>query len=100
MSRAKSGNAMNREERWRSQRGGKLETEKVVFNEPSDTTKTGKKPAAHAANQTEPDIIISQAQSQVPIHRGLVAQGIERLRPKEGAGGSSPSEAAKNSRYC
>ena len=29
------------------------------------------------------------------IHQsGLVAQGIERLRPKEGAGGSSPSEAA------
>jgi hypothetical protein len=26
---------------------------------------------------------------------GLVAQGIERLRPKEGVGGSSPSEAAK-----
>ena len=25
---------------------------------------------------------------------GLVAQGIERLRPKEGVGGSSPSEAA------
>ncbi len=27
-------------------------------------------------------------------NRGLVAQGIERLRPKEGVGGSSPSEAA------
>lgn len=27
--------------------------------------------------------------------RGLVAQWIERLRPKEGVGGSSPSEAAK-----
>ncbi len=28
------------------------------------------------------------------VGRGLVAQGIERLRPKEGVGGSSPSEAA------
>lgn len=28
-------------------------------------------------------------------NRGLVAQGTERLRPKEGVGGSSPSEAAK-----
>lgn len=28
------------------------------------------------------------------LHRGLVAQRIERLRPKEGVGGSSPSEAA------
>ena len=27
---------------------------------------------------------------------GLVAQRIERLRPKEGVGGSSPSEAANN----
>ena len=26
--------------------------------------------------------------------RGLVAQRIERLRPKEGVGGSSPSEVA------
>ena len=32
--------------------------------------------------------------SPVRQTRGLVAQGIERLRPKEGVGGSSPSEAA------
>lgn len=37
---------------------------------------------------------VSQAPQGYDSEHGLVAQWIERLRPKEGVGGSSPSEAA------
>ncbi len=42
-----------------------------------------------AKGELNPDALL------VDCSHGLVAQGIERLRPKEGVGGSSPSEAAK-----
>lgn len=40
-------------------------------------------------------IHLARRHASVHWSLGHVAQGIERLRPKEGAGGSSPSVAAK-----
>lgn len=49
---------------------------------------------AKGANPANPKVGQFEAHRYNPCSSGLVAQWIERLRPKEGVGGSNPSEAA------